>query len=70
MKEGGWMTGIEYQRRGVRNKLTQKQLADKIGVSPKTISYWETGRNKPSSENLLKLALILKCTPELLLKEF
>jgi transcriptional regulator with XRE-family HTH domain len=70
MKVGEWMTGIEYQRKCVRNKMTQKELAKKIGVSPKTISYWETGRNKPNSEHLLKLALILKCTPELLLKDF
>ena len=27
--------------------LTQKDLADKIGVSDKTISKWETGKSLP-----------------------
>ena len=27
--------------------LTQKELADKIGVSDKTISKWETGKSLP-----------------------
>ena len=27
-----------------KNKLTQLQLADKLGVSDKTISKWETGK--------------------------
>ena len=27
--------------------LTQKQLAEKIGVSDKTVSKWETGKTMP-----------------------
>jgi len=31
-----------------QNKLTQKQLAEKIGVSPYTVRRWEAGKTKPS----------------------
>ena len=34
------------QRRKVKN-LTQSQLAEKLGVSNKTVSKWETGRCMP-----------------------
>ena len=30
-----------------RNKMTQLQLADKLGVTDKTISKWETGKGYP-----------------------
>ncbi|MGN1157730.1 MAG: helix-turn-helix domain-containing protein [Agathobacter sp.] len=39
--------------------LTQKQLAEKIGVSDKTVSKWETGRSMPDNGVLLDLCLIL-----------
>ncbi len=35
--------------------LTQKQLADKVGVSDKTISKWETGRGIPDTAIMGKL---------------
>ncbi len=37
-------------------KLTQKQLAEKIGVSVKTISAYETGRAIPPLPTLLQIA--------------
>ena len=37
-------------------KLTQKELAEQIGISQKSYSHWETGKNEPSLENLIKLA--------------
>lgn len=36
--------------------LSQKQLADKIGISEKTISAYETGRAIPPSPTLAKIA--------------
>lgn len=35
-------------------KLTQKELAEQIGISQKSYSHWETGKNEPSLENLIK----------------
>ena len=36
--------------------MTQKQVADKIGVTPKTISKWETGHGFPDVSTLSILA--------------
>jgi len=40
--------------KALRNKvgLTQKQLAEKVGVSDTTIQNWENGKNLPQSENM------------------
>jgi transcriptional regulator with XRE-family HTH domain len=44
--------------REVRKKkgLTQKQVAEHIGITQNAYSYWETGRNKIDNESLNKLA--------------
>lgn len=38
------------------NNMTQEQLGDKIGVTNKTISRWETGNYLPPVENLKQLS--------------
>ena len=38
------------------NKLDQLTLAEKINVSPKTISHWETGYTEPSIAQLINIA--------------
>lgn len=35
--------------------LTQAEMADQLGVSQATISFWENGTETPSLENYLKL---------------
>lgn len=37
-------------------KLTQQNLADILNIKRATIAKWETGKNEPSFENLIKLA--------------
>jgi transcriptional regulator with XRE-family HTH domain len=32
--------------------LTQCALADRVGVTKKSVSYWETARNEPSARQL------------------
>lgn len=44
--------------------LTQKQLADIIGVSHQMISQIETGFRPPSVKNILDIALALHCTTD------
>lgn len=39
-------------------KWTQEELADKIFVSKRTISNWETGRTVPDIESVLRLAKV------------
>lgn len=43
-----------------RQGLSQKQLAERIGVTDKTVSKWETGNRLPDASILLKLSLELK----------
>lgn len=39
--------------------LTQKQVADKLGIVPKTVSKWETGHGFPDVSTVSALADIL-----------
>lgn len=49
------------------NNMTQEQLAEKMGVTDKSISRWENGRTMPDISMLGILANELNCTvPELL----
>lgn len=46
------------------NDMKQEELANKIGVSQKTISSWETGRSEPTMKEVTKLCRTLDCTVE------
>ena len=46
---------------------SQKQVADMISVSPSIISGYETGERTPSTDVLLSLANIYKCSTDYLL---
>lgn len=47
--------------------LTQKQLAERIHISDKTVSKWETGNGFPDVSLLNVLARVLGVRPEILL---
>lgn len=47
--------------------LSQRQLADKIGVSNGRVSNWEQGLNRPDADILAKLCDVLNVSPSLLL---
>ena len=42
-----YVTGAAIKELREKNNVTQLQLADKLGVSDKTISKWETGKGYP-----------------------
>lgn len=42
-------------------KISQEELADKLGVSRQSVSKWETGENYPSMTNIMCLCTIFKC---------
>ncbi|MGO5472701.1 helix-turn-helix domain-containing protein [Streptococcus hyointestinalis] len=47
--------------------LTQKEIAEQIGIKQNTYSDWETGRTQPNLDYLSKLAHILDTTTDDLL---
>ena len=44
MNMNQYVTGAVIKELREKNKLTRLQLADKLGVSDKAISKWETGK--------------------------
>ena len=50
-------------------RMTQEELARQLRVDRSTIAKWETGQSKPRAETLLKLAQILNCTVDELLRD-
>jgi len=55
-------SGLFLQNRRKERNLTQKELAELIGVSDKTISKWECGKGIPDLEMLSELCKCLKIT--------
>lgn len=49
------------------NNLSQKEVAKKLNVSPSIISGYETGERTPSTDNLLSLSYLYKCSTDYLL---
>ena len=45
----------------LKRGLSQKQIADHLGISPQSVSKWETGESLPSIEFLPKMAECLEC---------
>ena len=41
--------------------MTNKDLAQKLGKDPATISKWVTNTSQPRLENLIEIARCLKC---------
>ena len=50
------------------NNLSQKALAEKIGVSQKAIDYWERGINEPKASYIIKLADFFHVSADYLLR--
>lgn len=51
------------------NKLTQVELANKLGFSDKAVSKWENGDTTPDIETIYKLASIYNVSIDSLLKD-
>ena len=51
---------IAQRRRDVG--LTQMQLAEKLDITDRAVSKWETGRSLPDSAIMLELCDVLKIT--------
>lgn len=51
----------------VKYGYSQKQVADKVNISPSIISGYETGERTPSTDVLLSLSNIYNCSVDYLL---
>ena len=51
-----YVTGSVIKTLREKNSMTQLQLAEKLGVSDKTVSKWETGRGYPDITLLESIA--------------
>ncbi len=51
-----------YMRK--KNRMTQTELGEKLGVSYMTVRRWETGKSKPKLDEMNKLAEIFGTTIE------
>lgn len=49
--------------------LTQEALAEKLDTHRTTVAKWETGRSRPRAKMLLRLAEVLDCTVDELLRD-
>lgn len=50
-KVGGFLKELRKEK-----KITQEQLAERMGVSRRTVSRWETGSNMPDLDILIELS--------------
>lgn len=59
--------GSRIRKYREENNLSQKQLAEKIGVSNSRESNWEQGLNRPDADILAAICVALDVSPSLLL---
>ena len=63
------INGLPEKLKSLRVKYgySQKQVAEKIGVSPSIVSGYETGERTPSTEILLSLSYLYNASTDYLL---
>lgn len=64
--KGGMLT-FKYYR--LLANLTQKQVADALGIDQTTVHLWEAGKTKPRAALLIRLAALYNCTIDELLSD-
>lgn len=69
LEENTMIKDLPQKLKTLRTKYgySQKQVADKVGVSPSIISGYETGERTPSTEILLSLSNLFNCSVDFLL---
>ena len=56
--------GKKIKEKRLQQSLTQEQLAEKVGISPKSLSQIELGNNFISAENLEQVCNALNIQPK------
>jgi transcriptional regulator with XRE-family HTH domain len=67
MKNLATEIGARIKSKRESQKITQKKLAEKVGISAAAINKFEKGEKKPSTPVLLKIAEVLYTTTDYLL---
>lgn len=64
------VSGAQLRRlRTTRARLTQAQLAEKVGISRAEVSHLENGKRAPLVKTFDRLCTVLGCEPDELLDE-
>jgi len=63
----GVVIGVQIRSARGRTNLNQKELAEKVGITAAAINQFESGKRKPSSTVLAKLAVELGVSTDFLL---
>lgn len=53
---------MSIKKMRINRNLSQKQLAELIGVAQQHVSRWESGKHRPSVDVLIKIAAVLNCS--------
>lgn len=61
------MNAIRHYRKN--SNMTQKELAEVLGVDKSTVTKWEVGSSLPRTQLLTKIASLFGCTIDELLKD-
>ena len=56
--------GKKIKEKRILRKLTQEQLAERIGISPKSLSQIELGNNFVTADNIEKICNSLNISPK------
>lgn len=59
--------GTILKKLRIQSNLTQKQLAERIGVTKSVVSYYESQERYPSPDILVKIAKVFHVTTDFLL---
>ena len=63
---GDTMLGEKIKKLRKENKMSQEELAEKLGVSRQSISLWETGKTQPSLDIITMLASLFETSIDML----
>lgn len=53
-----------------KHKLTQQDIANHLNITREAYTLYETGKNIPTTENILKLANLYNCSTDYLLGRY
>ena len=67
LKDAASNVGFRIRSYRKKNKLSQKEFADKIGLSVSTLSNYENGNTLPDMKTLVHLSVLFNCTTDDLL---